>query len=239
MTVGSLVKNAYSRVLSPYNTDSFVGKGRARRWKRFVARFPDLAEMSVLDLGGAPIAWKNALVQPAHVTCVNRQDMSQDATATISVVTSDVFALPATTLRTNYDLVYCSSLIEHVGGPGKRKELAMIIQSICTDHWVQAPYRYFPIEPHWVFPFFQFLPLQTKAAISRHWDAGGYTAKQNRESSVELALEVDLPSVTEFRYLFPASELIIERLAGLPKSLIAVSNGLSGHSEGRGVGPHF
>jgi hypothetical protein len=63
--------------------------------------------------------------------------------------------------------------------------------------------------------------IPSKAAISRHWDLGGYTSRGNRESAVDLALEVELPSITDFRYLFPPSDIVIERLAGLPKSLIA------------------
>ncbi len=38
--------------------------------------------------------------------------------------------------------------------------------------WVQTPYRYFPIEPHWIFPGFQFLPLSARTEISRRWPLG-------------------------------------------------------------------
>ena len=36
------------------------------------------------------------------------------------------------------------------------------------------------------------------------------------------AQEVELLGITEFRSYFPGSEILIERFAGLPKSLVAV-----------------
>jgi hypothetical protein len=177
--------------------------------------------MTVLDLGGEPQAWKDAPVLPEHVVCVNLLDFTPVATDDISAVIADALDMPASVLNQKFDLVYSNSLIEHVGGAEQRRRLAAIITEVGTHHWVQAPYRYFPIEPHWVFPFFQFLPLSVKATISRHWDMGGYSSRGNKESAVDLALEVDLPSITDFRYLFPSSDIVIERLAGLPKSLIA------------------
>jgi hypothetical protein len=213
----------YQRALDPHNPRSLAGRSRLQRWARLNKRFPDLATMTVLDLGGWPAAWDLAPVRPKHVTCVNTVDYRQEARTDISVVVADALELPDEVTNAQFDLVYSNSLIEHIGGKGQRQRFAAAVCSTGTHYWVQAPYRYFPIEPHWVFPFFQFLPLAAKATVSRHWDAGGYTSKGCPETSVELALEVELPTITDFRYLFSGSEIIVERFAGVPKSIIATA----------------
>jgi hypothetical protein len=178
--------------------------------------------MSVLDLGGVPAGWAKAPVQPKSVVCVNLIDKPTCGVPGLSMVVADVFDLPSDLRSKQFDLVYCSSLIEHVGGLDRRRALASLITEMGDHHWVQAPYRYFPIEPHWLFPGFQFLPLRAKVAVSRHWNLGAYSSTKERASAVRLVLEVELPSITDFRYLFPTSEIALERVAGLPKSIIAV-----------------
>ena len=32
-------------------------------------------------------------------------------------------------------------------------------------HWIQTPARTFPIEPHWLFPYFQLFPVPVRAWI--------------------------------------------------------------------------
>jgi hypothetical protein len=71
------------------------------------------------------------------------------------------------------DLVVSNSLIEHVGGVGPRRQLAETIRGLAPQYWVQTPYRYFPLEPHWMFPGMQFLPLNVRARLARRrWTVG-------------------------------------------------------------------
>ena len=62
----------------------------------------------------------------------------------------------------SYDVVFSNSLLEHVGGHAQRAALAREVRSLAPRHWVQTPYRYFPLEPHWLFPGMQF-PLEAQA----------------------------------------------------------------------------
>ena len=41
------------------------------------------------------------------------------------------------------------------------------MRELAQLHWVQTPYRYFPVEPHFLFPGFQFLPLTVRAVLMR------------------------------------------------------------------------
>ena len=87
--------------------------------------------------------------------------------------------------------------------------------------WVQTQYRYFPIEPHWLFPGLQFLPLPARAYTIRRWPLS--PARPDAEQSVRDSLEVELLSKTEMKVLFGTSEMYEERIGGITKSLTAVA----------------
>lgn len=122
----------------------------------------------------------------------------------------------------HFDLVYSNSVIEHVGGHRRRIEFAEAVHALGEQHWVQTPYRYFPIEPHWVFPGLQFLPLRTRIAVMMNWPLIPDHPRTYAEA-VRRSQGSELLSRTHMRYYFEGSRLQEERLFGLIKSLIAVS----------------
>ena len=61
-------------------------------------------------------------------------------------------------------------------------------------HWVQTPYRYFPIEPRWLLPLSPAMPWG-RAALAD-------------------VLDVELLSATERRYNFEDSKILWGRVAG-------------------------
>ena len=86
-------------------------------------------------------------------------------------------------------------------------------------HWVQTPYRYFPLEPHLLFPGFQFLPPIAKVAVAYRWPL---SARYRQDiDQVAYVMDHELVTVTEMKSLFPASELVREKSVGLTKSIIA------------------
>jgi hypothetical protein len=121
----------------------------------------------------------------------------------------------------SYDLVFSNSVIEHVGGHAQRVRFADSVHNLAQRHWVQTPYRYFPIEPHWLFPAFQFLPLSARAEVSRRWPLA-HTLSSTREEGLRGAMSVELLSQTEMGFYFPHSRIVRERLLGAVKSLIAL-----------------
>jgi hypothetical protein len=122
-----------------------------------------------------------------------------------------------------FDLVFSNSLVEHVGGPVRRQTLANTIAGLSDHYWVQTPARSFPLEPHWMFPGFQFLPVGARAAISRHWPLSPPNLRhRSRQEAIEDVLEVELLSTAEMSRLFPDAELWPERFLGMTKSIIAI-----------------
>jgi hypothetical protein len=63
---GRLVRELVS---DPADAGSLSGRARERRWQELWRRFPDLAEMRVLDLGGTAHAWRCA---PASLAASDR-----------------------------------------------------------------------------------------------------------------------------------------------------------------------
>ncbi len=181
--------------------------------------------MRVLDLGGRVSSWNVAPVAPAQVVILNIEDQQQES-ADVSVISGDACDPPLGLRSERFDLVFSNSVIEHVGGHAKRVQFVDTVLHFSDRHWIQTPYRYFPLEPHWVFPGMQFLPLSARSAISARWPLGWTqqmdSVPEGRAAHVGLAAEVELLSRTEMEHYFPDSQLLSERFAGLTKSLIAI-----------------
>lgn len=210
------VSRVRSAVVDPNNPRSVSSRARAARWQRFSQAFPDLSQMRVLDLGGTPAYWRSAPVRPAAVTTVNLT--APDAPEPwLTTTAGDACEVQ----ESGFDLVVSNSLLEHLGGPARRERFARVVHRAAPLHWIQTPYRYFPVEPHWLFPGFQFLPVPARVAVARRWRFGHNHAPDPKRA-LRLVLEVELIGATEMGYLFPGSTVWHERVAGLTKSLVAI-----------------
>jgi hypothetical protein len=198
---------------------SLAARARGKRFAELIRRFPALRDMTVLDLGGTPAFWAHAPVRPARLTVVNLDDMGP-GDGDVEVLRVDACALPDELTSRRFDLTFSNSLIEHVGGHQRRLQFAAQVRAVAPHYWVQTPYRYFPIEPHWVFPGQQFLPASARAYISRTWRAGHI--RSDVDTAVEDVLSVELLGITELRHYFPDAQIYRERFGGLTKSITAV-----------------
>lgn len=199
---------------------------RARRWELVDASFPDLASMSVLDLGGTVEAWRRAPVRPKDVTVLNLFEPGESDAAWLLPVTGDACrareALEAAGAPTSYDVVFSNSLLEHVGGHAQRAALAREVHALAPRFWVQTPYRYFPLEPHWLFPGLQFLPMAARSRLAARWPLA-HSRPESAEAAMSEVQWTELVGVAEMRSYFPDARIHHERVAGLTKSLVAIS----------------
>jgi Methyltransferase domain len=200
--------------------DSLGQRNRQRRWAWLCEEFPGIESMSVIDLGGTVEAWLRAPVRPASVHVVNLEVQPKDNPDWLTAEQGDACALPASLDGAAFDLVFSNSVIEHVGGHAQRVKFAGEVHRLAPRHWVQTPYRYFPIEPHWLFPGFQFLPLAARAELSRRWPLV-HTRSRSRDEGLRAVMGVELLGRAEMAFYFPHSTLMTERIGGMVKSLIA------------------
>lgn len=193
---------------------------RQRRGAMLRERFPELAEMNVLDIGGTLRSWMAGEVHPARLVILNvLPHVGAEPPSWVEYHVGDACD-PPTDLG-KYDLVFSNSVIEHVGGYHRRRRFAETVALHGSQHWVQTPHRMFPLEPHYMFPGAQWLPPAVTAKLSLRWPWGNRHPQEWGEA-LNAALSLELVSTAEMRLLFPDSEIVTERLAGLPKSLIAV-----------------
>jgi hypothetical protein len=205
---------------------SLGARARMRRWGMFRDAFPGIEDMHVLDLGGTVETWRRSPVKPARVTVLNLFEPGEPAGDSILAVIGDACKAGAVLanagLSTRFDVVFSNSLLEHVGGHAPRSELARQIRELAPRHWIQTPYRYFPVEPHWLFPGMQFMPVAVRVKIATHWPLV-HTRPDSVADAREKVLWTELVSLTEMQNYFPTSTIVRERALGLTKSLIALT----------------
>jgi hypothetical protein len=77
---------------------------------------------------------------------------------------------------------------------------------------------FFPIEPHFVFSLFQFLPVSSRVWLLTNFAIGWYDKVADKELARKIATSIKLLSKREFLNLFPESQLYEEKFFGLTKS---------------------
>jgi hypothetical protein len=95
--------------------------------------------------------------------------------------------------------------------------MASEIVRVGKKHIVQTPNKYFFIEPHYLLPFFQFVPkklkyfILTKTKLSR-------LKKWDKNFAMQYISEIRLLSLKEMKILFPKSKIYFENFLGMNKS---------------------
>jgi hypothetical protein len=205
--------------IDPGRAGSFAYAVRQRRIEEFKRRFTSLADMRVLDLGGCADTWRIPGMRAHSVTLANTDNAAEHPDEPwMEMIHADACAGGFD----KYDLVYSNSLMEHLGGHARRQQFVEVVQESAPSWWIQTPYRYFPIEPHWLFPGFQFLPFRARVMVCQHWGTLRTPAIKDAAEAAESVALVELASATEMRTYFPTSEIWFERFAGLPKSIVAI-----------------
>ncbi len=176
-----------------------AARARARRHAAFFPPLPGGAR--VLDLGCGVLGLR-ALEPSLDITGV---DIAPQGSYPGPFVQADAAeGLPFA--DGEFDLVYCSSVIEHVP-PARRAAFAAEARRVGRGWMVQTPARSFPIEPHSLLPGAHWLPVWLRR---RYWRLGAAGAWE----------EIALLSRPELEALFgPARG---ERVLGLVKSWVCV-----------------
>ena len=204
--------------------DSLASRLRARRQQLFIREMAPQLATRILDVGGTERAWRG-LPFARRVVILNLVRTDEE-TGLCPFVFGDALAMPFADRA--FDLVFSNSVIEHVGGPKQQECFAHEIRRVGSRYWVQAPNRYFPLEPHFLFPGFQFLPKPAKLLVGRLWPFSWLKHFGATDAQIEQEVRsLCLPSAAELRRLFPGGRLRAERVLGLTKSLVVYFSGSS------------
>lgn len=200
---------------------SVATRMRRRRFAFFaqlVTRVP--RPMKLLDVGGTSRYWELMGWSNEPGVDITLLNVAPAAGATIRSVVGDARSMPQFG-DGEFDIVFSNSVIEHVGGCDDQAQMAAEIVRVGRRHFVQTPNRHFPIEPHFLFPGFQFLPISARVWLLSHFDLPGYRRIPDRDQARSAVTSIRLLDRKEFCRLFPRSSLYVERFGGLAKSFVA------------------
>jgi hypothetical protein len=195
---------------------------RKRRFKFFEEKLAGLdGPLTILDVGGLESFWVNRgfANKPGVTITVLNLTSGETHHDNIKAVSGNATSLSGIK-DSEFDIVFSNSVIEHLYTKENQIKMAEEVKRAGKYYFVQTPNKYFPIEPHYVLPFFQYLPksvkyfILTKTRLSRlhKWDKD--YAKQYIE-------EIRLLSFKEMKELFPEGSIYCEKAGGLIKSFTA------------------
>jgi len=190
-----------------------VERWRRSRYQRFVTLCGLCPDERILDVGAG---WGSSLERFNRANPIVAVDLYPTASEwcaqdNVTVMQADGTHLPFADRE--FPVVFSNSVIEHVP-PRLQAAFAAEIRRVSDRYFVQTPNRWFPIEPHYQFPFFQFLPRRARQSLNRRFTLGWLPRGQWEE--------ITLLSARDLRRLFPDAEIHRERLLGVTKSLMAV-----------------
>jgi hypothetical protein len=213
----------------PNNPNSLAMRFRRRRARHIVElisqAFDRTGGCRILDLGGRPDYW--ALLDrgflersKVHVTLVNLEATVLDDPM-FEVVEADACHLPQYSDE-SFDLVHANSVVEHVGDWLRMEAFAGEVRRLAPRYFVQTPYFWFPIEPHFSTPFFHWRSEQGRAQALLKRRYGFFERQSDIGGAMRVVQDARLLDKAQFRYLLPDARHIDERVAGMTKSLIAI-----------------
>ncbi len=211
----------FRKVLDGSDPGSLSTRLRRRRFAFFGALLDRVAKpIRVLDVGGTPAFWQmmeSSERRDLEITLLNLFDIERTPPHFHCVV-GDARDLTRFADR-EFDVVFSNSVIEHVGNYGDQQKMAEGVRRVGKRYFVQTPNKYFPIEPHFFVPLFQFLPITGRAWLLNHFDLGWYKREPDYQAAKREVEAIRLLTEGELIRLFPEGVLRKERFFGFTKSL--------------------
>ncbi|MEO8578366.1 MAG: class I SAM-dependent methyltransferase, partial [Gemmatimonadales bacterium] len=155
----------------------------------------------------------------ATVTLLNVEHQPVTSSKFVSAA-GDARAMPQFAAG-SFDVVFSNSVIEHVGSYDQQRAMAAEIRRVGKRYWVQTPNKRFPLEPHFLFPFFQYLPSAVRTQLVNRFDVGWYKRIPDLAAARAEVDSIQLLTKRKFAALFPGATIHSEKIGGLTKSFVA------------------
>ena len=199
--------------------NSLGNQFREKRFKFFLKEINKISKpITILDVGGKINFWENrglAGNNEYKITIVNIEKETSKY-SNINYEIGDATNLSQFNDK-SFDIVHSNSVIEHLYNFNNQSKMASEIVRVGKKYIVQTPNKYFFLEPHYLLPFFHFIPdklkylILTKTKLSRlkTWD---------KNFAKQYIKEIRLLSLKEMKLLFPNSKIYFEKFLGMNKS---------------------
>jgi Methyltransferase domain len=175
----------------------------------------------ILDIGGTWEYWDHMGFdrKDCHITLLNLE-LYPVSNPNFDSVIGDATNL-SQYQEDSFDVIYSNSVIEHLFTFENQQRMANEIMRVGKNYFVQSPNYWFPIEPHWFFPFFQYFPQWLRIEMTHKLNLGFIGRKKDKQKAIDKVKEVRLLSKNEMRDLFPQATIWSEKFYGFHKSFVA------------------
>lgn len=213
--INFLDKNSISYILRNKRMDMF---------KSFLEHIEN-KKINIIDVGGTEAFWNcfyksNDLIK-CNITLFNLTKENINKSNFTSIMGN------ATNMKQfndkEFDVVFSNSVIEHVGDYNEQVKMANEVKRIGKKIFLQTPNKYFPLEPHFLMLFFQFMPIPLRIFLLMHFRIGWHNKIKDKKDALEIAKSIRLLTKKELKKLFPNAIIYEEKLFGLTKSFVVYS----------------
>jgi hypothetical protein len=206
------------------NPYSYANKFRRKRFRIFtelLKRFKP--PVKILDIGGTSDYWQqmNFIPNDTYRITLYNNAAELNFSKGFTYLKGDANKLSDIPDK-SYDIVHSNSLIEHLGSFDIQMKFAKEVKRIGKAYYIQTPNFYFPFEPHFLVPFFQFFPESLKIFLLTKFNLGWYK-QQSTDEAKQTIKSINLLKKKELIRIFPESRIFSEKIFFLTKSFIAYS----------------
>jgi len=208
-----------------YDSGSLSNRMRAQRFAIFARLIENLPKpVRMIDFGGTADFWRQTGWIGRDDVSITAVNISGDTgkEQNYEVVVGDATNLEAYS-ENQFDVAFSNSVIEHLFTGEAQFKMAAEVRRVASAHWVQTPNFWFPMEPHFHVPGWQWLPRSVRIAILRKRRCGWRGPCPDVSQAEALVDEVKLMKKSQIRRAFPDSEIWCEKYLGLTKSFVAYS----------------
>jgi hypothetical protein len=186
--------------------------------------------LRILDIGGTVEYWERVgidflrqLKARVKIVNINPAEISHQSYAgVLETGQANGCAMPEFTDQ-EFDLVHSNSVIEHVETWSNMKAFASEVRRLGKNYYVQTPYFWFPIDPHFYrMPLFHWLPRPSRAMLLQRFPLAHSGRIKSLDEAFEVVDSARLLDRRQFAFLFPEASIEFERIGGLPKSMVGI-----------------
>jgi hypothetical protein len=210
-------------IFNPASENSINHRFRSKRFKFFLSLLEKVRSdkpIHILDIGGTEMYWERMKFVDATNVCVTLLNVEEVKTQKHNFISIKGDATDLSSFRDKeFEIVFSNSVIEHLFSVKNQIKMAREIMRVGKNYYVQTPNLYFPIEPHWLFPCFQFLPFKVRVFLTRNLDLGHYKKAVNEDEAIKRVNEVKLLTERKMRKVFPDGKVYREKFLGMVKSV--------------------
>jgi len=228
MTLRETILNKLTSRRNPRSLSSIMRRKRLKILLKMITAWHRAeGNVRILDIGGTQRYW-NVIPRPflkKNCVCItllnNERDEDFILDPLFELIIADGCNLEQFCNQA-FHIGHSNSVIEHLNGTGMRKKFSNEIRRVSRSLYIQIPNYWFPVEPHFVFPGFQWLPRSMRVFLRLHFNLGYYIKASTRREAEKSVDNIKLLTTRSMQEFFPDCKIVKYKFMGLTKSIVAL-----------------